>query len=128
MIELQFKGASPARESTIGPSQRFRVAGNFIRNADSGEILARYHNHFWDVKDNYYTGYKCNTPLQLRFEDAEGGKSDTYGPYPGIFVADGSVYANEKLVAKFVDQTLLWHDHQSDTFWPNMIIESPSNA
>lgn len=128
MISLRFKGASPLRQATIGPANRFRVAGNFIRDADSGDILARYHNHFWEVHREHYTGYECQDSVVMRFEDAEGGSTDAYGPFPGLYVADGSVYAQNKLVAKFVDQTLLWHDHQSDTYWPNMILEAPGKG
>lgn len=124
MIEIRFSGTSPNYHSIIGPAQRFRVAGNFIREADTGNILARYHNHYWEVNARHYTHYRCENPIRLYFEDAEGGKSDVYGPYPGVEVADGSAYAENKLVAKFMDTTLLWHDHQGDTFWPNMIIES----
>jgi hypothetical protein len=123
MITLEFKGSTPLRHSTLGPARRFRVAGNFIRDADTGNILARYHNHFWDVNGQHYTGYECKDAATLRFADAEGGSSDAYGPFPGLYVADGSVYGNDKLVAKFVDQTLLWHDHQADAFWPNMFVE-----
>ena len=125
MLHLQFKGSTPPRGATIGPAPRFRVAGNFIRDADSGNILARYHNHFWDVNGEHYTGYGPREPVMMRFEDNEGGSSDAYGPFADIYVADGSVYGAGKLVAKFIDQTLLWHDHQADTFWPNLIFEPP---
>jgi hypothetical protein len=128
MLEIRFTGTAPTYQTTIGAALRFRVAGNFIREADTGEILARYHNHYWEVSGKHYTHYRCDSAIRLHFEDAEGGKSDVYGPFPGIEVADGSAYAEKKLVAKFMDTTLLWHDHQGDTFWPNMIIELASDT
>jgi hypothetical protein len=124
MIHVHFK-LTATQQTTIGPARHFRVAGNFIRDADSGEILARYHNHYWEADGGHYTGYDCPDRVVIRFEDAEGGSTDAYGPFDGLHVADGSVYGANKLVAKFVDQTLLWHDHQSDTYWQNMILESP---
>jgi hypothetical protein len=125
MITLHFRGSSPLRHSTLGPAAQFRVAGNFIRDASTGQILAKYHHHFWDVGGAHYTSYECREPVLMGFEDAEGGRGDFYGPFPSLYVADGSVYANDKLVAKFMDTTLLWHDHESDTFWQNMILAGP---
>ena len=125
MLSLHFRGTTPLRQSTLGPAACFRVAGNFIRDGETGNILARYHNHFWDVDGVHYTSYECREPVVMRFEDFEGGSSDSHGSFPGVYVADGSVYANDKLVAKFMDTSLLWHDHETDTFWPNMILESP---
>jgi hypothetical protein len=122
MLYLQFK-ASRSQEATLGSAAGFRVAGNFIRDIDTGEIVARYHNHFWEVAGNHYTGYQCNERLTMHFEDVEGGSTDKYGPFPGLNVADGSAYAEDRLVAKFIDPTLLWHDHQTDTYWPNMILQ-----
>src|SRR3569623_1437912 len=122
VIRLEFNGSSPLRSANLWPATSFRVAGNFIRDAETGRILARFHNHFWDVNGQHYTGYRCPDRLTVRFENVEGGSSETNGPFDGIFVADGSVYANETLIAKFIDQTLLWHEHATDTFWPNMIL------
>lgn len=127
MLYLHFK-ASPTQRATLGPAHRFRVAGNFIRDADSGGILARYHNHFWEVNGEHFTGYECPAQVSMRFEDVEGGSTEAYGPFDKLVAADGSIYGADKLVAKFVDQTLLWHDHQSDTYWPNMILESPASS
>jgi len=98
----------------------FRVAGNFIRDVN-GEILARYLNHFWEVRGKHFTRYDCIDKVRFHFEDREGGKTDEYGPFDKLSVADGSVHVGEKLVAKFIDPTLLWHDIQTDTYWPYLI-------
>ena len=122
MIHLHFKSHEAGNEATLGPADRFRVAGNFIRDADSGEILARYLNHFWHVGDKCFTRYVCPETVFMHFEDAEGGQTPYYGPYKGLSVSDGSVHATDTLVAKFIDPTLLWHDIQSDTYWQVMIL------
>ena len=119
MLYLNFSNG-PAQQATLGPATSFRVAGNFIRDAVSGVILARYLNHYWVVEGMHFTHYDCRQPVRIHFEDHEGGKTDFYGPFDGVSVADGSVYAAGKLFAKFMDTTLLWHDHESDTFWPVM--------
>src|SRR5687768_7754509 len=78
MIYLYFK--SSAEEATLGPARAFRVAGNFIRNDATGDILAHYANHFWHVHDKCFTRYECPGKAVFHFEDTEGGKSDRYGP------------------------------------------------
>jgi hypothetical protein len=128
MLHLHFKGEGPAQQATLGPAAHFRVAGNFIRNAESGEILARYENHFWNVGGKYFTRYDCREPVRIHFEDNEAGKTNVYGPFDSLWVADGSLYAGGKLFAKFVDQTLLWHDHQTDTYWPVMVLSTDRPA
>lgn len=122
MIHLHFKGIGPGDEWTIGPANSFRIAGNFIRDADSGDILARYRNHYWEVEDKFFTRYQCPENVWMHFEDAEGGKTDYYGPFATFSVTDGSVHNEKKLLAKFMDPTLLWHDTESDTYWQNLIL------
>jgi hypothetical protein len=122
MIHLHFKGYGPAHGAVLGPAASFRIAGNFIRDAESGEILARYLNHFWHVQELAFTRYDCPDKVFMHFEDIEGGKTPYYGPFSGLSVADGSVHEKERLVAKFIDPTLLWHDIQSDTYWQYLIL------
>ena len=122
MIHLLFKGHSAGNEVPLGPAASFRVAGNFIRDADTGEILARYLNHFWHVQEKCFTRYDCPEKVYMHFEDIEGGKTPTYGPFADLSVTDGSAHAKDKLVAKFMDTSLVWHDIQSDTYWQTMIL------
>lgn len=122
MLHLHFKGHEPGNEATLGPAASFRISGNFIRDAESGEILARYLNHFWHVGDKCFTHYACPERPLMHFEDLEGGHTPHYGPISDLSVADGSVHSKDKLVAKFMDPTLLWHDIQSDTYWPILIL------
>ena len=125
MITLIFKNESPGDTVRLGPLPNFRVSSNFIRDPASGQILARYHNHFWEADGKFFTRYDCPNRVSIHFEDLEGGKTDTYGPYASLWVADGSLHAGGKLFTKFVDQTLMWHDHQSDTYWPVMVLSAP---
>jgi hypothetical protein len=122
MLRLRFIGINPIHRACLGPAASFRVAGNFIRDAATGEILARYLNHFWHVDAMFFTRYDCPGPVLMHFEDLEGGETPQYGPFEHLSVSDGSVHYGDKLVAKFIDPTLLWHDIESDTYWQNMIL------
>src|SRR5215212_7553971 len=92
MLHLQFVGMLPADSATIGPAHRFRIAGNFIRDAQTGDILANYLNHFWHVQGKCFTRYDCGGPVLMHFEDLEGGETPHYGPFDDLSVADGSVH------------------------------------
>jgi hypothetical protein len=124
MIHLHFRGHGVGREATLGPAASFRIAGNFIRDLEGGEILARYLNHFWHVQNQCFTRYVCPDTAYIHFEDIEGGKTDYYGPFRGISVSDGSMHVGDKLVAKFMDPTVLWEDTQSNTYWHNLILSA----
>ena len=123
MLHLHFRGQA-GHEATLGPAESFRISGNFIRDAESGEILARYLNHFWHVEDKSFTHYECPERPRMHFEDSEGGQTPIYGPFTGLSVSDGSVHVGDKLVAKFIDPNLLWHDTESDTYWPILMLSS----
>lgn len=125
MIHLLFIGYGAGEDVTLGPADSFRISGNFIRDTESGEILARYHHHYWEVKGKHFTRYDCHDSVMLHFEDNEGGKTDIYGPFASLSAADGSMHVGDRLVAKFMDPNLLWHDIESDTYWPNLILSSP---
>jgi hypothetical protein len=78
------------------------------------------------VGDKHFTRYECPEKVWMHFEDLEGGPTPLYGPFIDLSVTDGSVHEKDKLIAKFIDPNLLWHDIQSDTYWQNMILsDSP---
>jgi len=126
-IQLVFHGWSAAQRVALGPAPWFRVAGNFIREGPAGEIVAALRNHQWVLKDQHFTRFECAQPVVLHFEDAAGGASPPLGPYGAISVADGALYAGEKLVAKFVEETQLWHCFPTENFWP-VVVLSPASA
>src|SRR5687767_1508277 len=109
MIRLLFGGVSRAQDVALGPAPAFRIAGNFIRQLPDGKVVAAYHNHQWQVGEGHYSRYDCNEPTLLHFEDAEGTPTAGYGPFNKLFIADGTMYANDELFAKFIDETLNWH-------------------
>ena len=127
MLHLRFKGEGHNQQATLGPCSAFRVSGNFIRDGESGTIMARYHHHFWEVQGKFFTRYDCYERVSIYFEDAEGGQTEHYGPFESLWVADGSLYTAKKLFAKFMDPTLMWHNHEGDTFWPVMVLAAPDS-
>jgi hypothetical protein len=125
MIKLRFEGLHEGQAITLGPAEGFRVAGNFLRELPSNEVLGHYSRHQWHVRDGHFSRYDCNEPCLVYFADREGTRSETFGPFRRLHVADGTMYTLEALFAKFIDETLLWHSFELENYWPSLIIHSP---
>lgn len=127
MIRLLFGGVAKIHDVALGPAEAFRIAGNFIRQLPSGEIVAHYRNHQWQIGKNHFSRYDCTQPTVIHFEAADGTPSSTFGPFHKLFVADGTLYADEDLFAKFMEETLNWHSYRLETYWPTLVISSAEN-
>jgi len=124
MITLRFEAMQAQQSVTVGPAEGFRVGGNFLRQLPDSTVLGHYSSHQWHVRDGHFSRYDCREPCLIFFTDREGTPSRTFGPFDRVHVADGTMYVGEKLFAKFIDETLLWHSFELENYWPNLIIVS----
>jgi hypothetical protein len=108
----------------IGPAPWFRVAGNFVRQGPHGQIIGTFRKHHWEIQSRHFTRYFCDEPYTVTFEDASGGRGDRLGPFSKLRVEDGVLHSDERIKAKFHDETQVWHCYESDTYWAVMVIES----
>jgi hypothetical protein len=122
MITLEFSGVLSPATAALGPAPAFRVAGNFIRTEPGGQVLAQYIQHEWHLQKRRFSRYDCRDGARVWFLDALDTSSPAFGPFTHIFVVDGTMYADEKLFAKFSDETTLWHSFELETYWPNLMI------
>jgi hypothetical protein len=124
MIKLYFEALQSQQCITVGPAEAFRVAGNFLRRLPTNEVIGEYSRHQWHVRDGHFSKYECREPCQVYFADLEGTRSEMFGPFDHLHVADGTMYAVDRLFAKFIDETVLWHSFELENYWPNLIIQS----
>jgi hypothetical protein len=126
MISLIFESEQLAKTTKLAPAPFFRITGNFISQGPNGTVVAKFSNHFWDMQgQQHFTQYACHDRTSIHFEDALANTSESFGPFDEISVADGVVYANGQLFARFTEETQLWHCYKTDTYWLSMIIASP---
>ena len=128
MVHLTFEALQAARSVTVGPAEGFRVAGNFLRELPSNTVLGEYSRHQWHVRGGHFSRYDCPDRCHVYFADAEGTRSEIFGPFASLHVADGTMYTQDKLFAKFIDETLLWHSFELESYWPSIIIGGPPNS
>ena len=126
MVHLHFDGRSPRHGVVLGPAPWFRISGNFIRQGPNGAIVAMYRRHQWELKGNHYTRWDCKQPGTIHFEDAEGGRTESFGPFQKFHAADGVLYVDDRLFAKFIEEAQLWHSYETENFWPALIFEAPA--
>ncbi len=127
MISLIFESDQLAKTTKLPPAPFFRITGNFINQGPARTPVAKFRNHFWDMQgQQHFTQYACHDRAVVHFEDAPGNTSETFGPFDEITVADGVVYANGQLFARFTEETQLWHCYKTDTYWLTMILASPT--
>src|SRR5581483_4611131 len=107
VVTLKFSGMSEAHSAVVGPAEGFRVAGNFMHQQPADKVVAQYLRHQWRVQDRYFSRYDSLDPCILYFANTAGDESERFGPVQSLFVADGTMYADGDLFAKFADETLL---------------------
>jgi hypothetical protein len=128
LIELHFQGLHAAQSVVVGPAEGFRLAGNFLRQLPEGIVVGDYSRHQWHVRDGHFSRYDVRRPCWITFADAEGALSSRFGPFESLFTADGTMYAADKLFAKFIDETVLWHSFELESYWPSLIITAVSSS
>lgn len=121
-MRLKFQALQEAHSLVVGPAAQFRVAGNFIREEPGERAIAEYVRHQWRVGERCFSRYDCLDPCSVRFEDADRSPSQIFGPFAKLWAADGAVYGDARLVAKFTEETLLWHSLDLESYWPNLLI------
>jgi hypothetical protein len=124
VIRLLFGGVSKIYDVAVGPAPAFKVAGNFIRMLPSGEVVASYHNNQWQIGTGHFSRYDCLEPAVIHFEAVDGLATASFGPFNKLLVADGTMYADDEIFAKFIDETLNWHSYRLATYWPTLIISA----
>jgi hypothetical protein len=123
MIRLLLEKPPPKRPVSLGPAPWFRIGGNFIRVGPHGTIGGTYRQHQWEVQAQYFTRWDCRERVLVHFEDAAGGATQDYGPFSESYAADGVMHVDNKLFAKFVEESQLWHCYPTENFWPVMILK-----
>lgn len=124
MLRLRFHGVLPGDTPGLQPAPWIRISGNFLRVGPGGEICATLHQHSWAYRDHHYTRWEIEGgACTIHFEDVAGGRAHGAGPLKQLSGVDGVLRGGDRLLAKFIEETQLWHAFESETYWPVLIIE-----
>jgi hypothetical protein len=124
MMTLRMEGLLPGGGALLGPAPWFQVSGNHIRQGPHAGIVARYAKHTWEVGDHHFTSIGCKERTILHFEDTEHGPAPPFGPFDEVRFIDGTFYADGELLAKFQEESQLWHCYPTENYWPILKLEA----
>ena len=125
MIHLRMEGGV-APPVILGPAPWYRIDENFLRQGPHGAIVATFREHVWEMQSARYIRYHCTDPHIIRFEDEAKGESLIVGQFTNTWVEDGILHPDYMLRARFLFEAQRWHEYRSDTYWPTLVIEAPS--
>jgi hypothetical protein len=122
MVRLHFRPFS-GPEIVLGPAPWFRISGNYIRKGPDGAVVGMFTRHQWQVQDRHFIRFDCHEPTLIHLEDTAGAPTQDFGPFGSFQCNDGVMYAEQKLLAKFLEETQLWHFFPTENFWPVLVIK-----
>lgn len=103
-MEAQFVGMTGS--AAFGPSSWFSIADHVLYECPNKRPVAKYESPFWTYAGTAFTTMRFCGPVYCRFDaDAESAMS---GPYAEVHVRDGSLYADERLLAQYDDRAEAW--------------------
>lgn len=107
MINIRFKGllGGPV---VVGPAPYFVIQGRNLCAGPGGEVVATHEHFQWDVSGRAYSGWECTEPTSIHFENPDGSRSGTFGPFATVRFADGHCWADKHRLAQLHEDRELW--------------------
>ena len=124
MVRLEMTPPLVGASITLGPAPWFRVDRNELRQGPTESLVGELHNHQWNVHGRHFNLVEATTGATLQFASPNGPSSPAYGPYADVRLADGAVYGDGKLIARFDDETYLWRCADTQQAFPAVVVAS----
>jgi hypothetical protein len=129
MIRLHF-GSDPNNSLTLGPAPTFLISANLLCVGPTWLIVAVYRDHLWEVRGHRFLSFHVTERgLMLKGSDrSPGGLNGRFGPFRTIIAADGALYTDERLFARYEQDTFSWYHYDTKLSLQYMIIESADSS
>lgn len=124
MIQLKMSPTLLGSRITLGPAPWFRVDRNELRQGPTESLVAELRNHQWSVHGQHFAVVEATPGSTVQFAGMAGAASAPSGPFAEVKLADGALYADGHLVARFDDETYLWRCAQTHEAWPAVVVAS----
>ena len=122
MLNLVFAEPGPGPVARRGPFPEVRADAHAMRSPD-GEVIARHEDHCWFIGPNKYFRIDCEGPVTIHFENPDGERSGTLGPFFHFSSADGIAYGDGQLCAHADVDSGCWHCHIGARDWKEMVVK-----
>ena len=124
MIQLNMTPPLLGSRITLGPAPWFRVDRNELRQGPTESLVAELRNHQWSVHGRSFPVVEATDASTVQFSAPAGPVSRPFGPFRELKLADGALYGDGKLVARFDDDTYLWRCAETHEAWPAVVVSS----
>jgi hypothetical protein len=123
MLTLAFSEAAPGPVVHRGPFEEIRCDCEQMRGGSDGPVIAEHREHAWFIGSQRFFRIDCDHPVRVHFEDAQGNRSQVFGPFFHFSSADGLAYADGEICAHIDVDASRWYCHRDETYWKEMVVE-----
>jgi hypothetical protein len=120
MLNVRFHTPGQSAASSE-PGPFFRIVGAVLCRGPRNEPVATWLKH-WTVRDGEFARAEWSDAVMVYFEDNAGRASSAFGPFESFYVADGTARAVARTIARFDDQTQLWHPSGAQDGWVSLLV------
>jgi len=124
MIQLNMSPPLMGSRVTLGPAPWFRVDRNELRQGPTESLVGELRNHQWSVRGRSFPVVEATDASTVQFSGPAGPVSRPFGPFRELRLADGALYGDGKLVARFDEDTYLWRCVETHEAWPAVVVAS----
>jgi hypothetical protein len=125
MVQLSMSPVLLGSRLTLGPAPWFRVERHELREGPTERLVGQLRNNQWHVSGGHFVEVKATPGSSLHFEGPEGPASRELGPFQSLHMADGALYGDGALIARFDEDTYLWRCPATREAWPSIVVSSP---
>jgi hypothetical protein len=104
----------------IGPVPGVRIEGNTIRDAKSGEVIAKCDDHQWFFGGKPFYRADCAGPVTVTLE-GYGAGATRFGPYKHFSLYDGMAYVDRAVFAQLKSSND-WYVEQLAAECPRLLL------
>lgn len=125
MIRFLFEETDPMRKEETSPAPHFRFDHEIIRQGPDNQAVAHLlPNGLWETTDKCHLRGNCMGKAQICFEDDSGDASKCFGPYDDIWIAGGAIFADDRPIALFQEDSYRWTCFRGYTDWPAVVVKT----
>jgi hypothetical protein len=125
MVQLHNAPPPAGARLTLPSAPWFRVERHELREGPTERLVGHLSNRQWRVEGSHYGELQAHPGSTLHFEDAYGPASRELGPFQALQIADGAMYGDGKLLARFDEDTYMWRCTATREAFPCVVVAAP---
>jgi len=124
MVKLHVSPVFVGSHVTLGPAPWFRVVRDQLFQGVGEDAVAQLRSHQWNIRGRHYTVMQADPDSSLHFESADGEPREELGPFEELYVVDGSIYGDKRLLAQYDEHNRTWRSSATMEAYPVVVIST----